>query len=291
LGIHSNREEIIPWGKIISILELTGCHVDTISSRRFYAGHRKYLNPLGNSGIEPPTEFQSRRHVRNKKHINSAEFSEHLHHLHHLPHLQDYPHSVPGGSVLHRNHSMDFDAHSRSKHHDEDVRKFKRAIGLVKQAVSLERYNAVHPEEWVEEVTVGVRIWTNKVTGEVCTECPWRDQLIIDKMFRKNSFITTTVKADSSPTDPSTVGSSPLGNNSKGNQRILGATRIAALTQKESASVLPVKPQTAPAKYTIRGGSEFSNPEDLGTGSLVYDNTEVLELFQVLEGKKKNCRK
>jgi hypothetical protein len=110
-------------------------------------------------------------------------------------------------------------------------------------------------------------------------------------MFRKNSFINTTVKVDSGPTEPSSVGSSPLEKNSKGGQRILGATRIAALTKKESVPGIPPKPQTAPAKYTIRGGPEFSNPEDLGTGSLVYDNTEVLELFQVLEGKKKNSRK
>lgn len=90
----------------------------------------------------------------------------------------------------------------------------------VNNTLIIENYSSLAREDWKERTQAGVKIWINRSTGEVSTECPWLPSARIYKNRKR------------------------------------ATDRFARYHAEE------------------------------GTGSLVYDNTEMKELFDILD----NCK-
>lgn len=114
----------------------------------------------GKSPIDPPTEFLSKRQSRQLRLLKEQA-------------ARDTSQDEKKGFV------MNFQKkHEEEPHH----KKFKKVANLVKKAhIASEHTIVIHREEWEEKREAGVRIWVNKVTGDVCDECPWKDPDLASK--------------------------------------------------------------------------------------------------------------
>jgi hypothetical protein len=115
----------------------------------FYGAHRRYLNNEGVSVIEPPNGFKSKRQLKQLKLSRERES---------------------------RGEGVSFQMNFQKRQDEEgehNVKKFKKVANIVRNTITLDHITNIQKDDWSEELRAGVKIWINRQTGEVTSECPW----------------------------------------------------------------------------------------------------------------------
>jgi hypothetical protein len=142
--------------------------------------------------------------------------------------------------------------------------KFKKAAHIVQDMIMLEHFSSNLETDWILRKEAGVVIWINKNTGEVSSVRPWEDAA-----QAKERRMTVAAAA-----------AAAKGRNAASKHGV-NSTLIA------SESV----PSAASSVAEDRSGSHKNIPQDaiddeLGTGSLVYDKSELDNFFALLDEMK-----
>lgn len=68
----------------------------------------------------------------------------------------------------------------------ENAKKFRKVANIVRNTITLDHFSSVQKDDWNEQLRAGVKMWVNKHTGEVATECPWQNvpQTPLQRMIR-----------------------------------------------------------------------------------------------------------
>lgn len=217
------------------------------SDGMFYGGHRKFLNGRGTSILEPPNEFKSRRAYRNMKRIEN---------------------NVSTDSVV--NFHINFQKkHEPVEEQVDHVKKFKKLANAVKQTVILEHFSSISRLDWIEDIQAGCHIWINKNTGEVVNVCPWA--------VHDESGLNTP--------DGETVNDSLTANSSVHTHHLphFHGSSVNSKSTLQSAGSASLNSKS----YHNHFLDERDDSVEYGTGSLVYDSSELETLFAMLD----NCSK
>jgi hypothetical protein len=265
-----------------------------------YSSRRKFLASAGKSMLEPPVQFKTRRQAR-RTYLQNKDNDEEAHFLHaggqapfssFINQLQKQQQaqkkkemfqnilSPPTKKTIEGSFSEGLAGriiagggvsglgNAGHPHHQKMRRAGKSALGVV----VLENFHFDgNYESWREEVCAGVRFWVNKSTGEVTTDCPW--------LQKKKSLIQI----------------------SNSRKRLIGTPLTPKqLTREEgnrynkgrSGRVWENNDSPDSSSASVRGDFESYHDNDMdggafspGTGSLVYDRSEVDELFKLLDSQ------
>jgi hypothetical protein len=132
------------------------------SSGDFYRLKRSYLKSRGDT-IEPPDQFKTKRQMRMKKKkeelvLNGIESSAFINVL-----KKDH-------DEVARNPYVEKKLKTKSNNTKNVSSKKKEKVLL------LAEYTSMRPEDWVEEIQAGCRLWVNPNTGEVANVCPFNKE-------------------------------------------------------------------------------------------------------------------
>lgn len=204
-----------------------------------YSSRRKFLANAGKSCLEAPEEFltkrQAHRHHLQKKETKAVPAPRGIFDI---PSQHNKEH--PNKSNHHMGNPQPTNQHSISKTIDdradpknsESPTKFKKVAKFVMEAVILDHHmDEAAKALWSEEIVAGVRVWTNKTTGEVLSDPPW---------LAKKALV----------------------------QRSPSRRRVVRVIVPEDRA-------------------EPKHESEYGTGSLVYDNQDLEDLFGMLDKVKK----
>ena len=195
--------------------------------------------------------------------------------------------------------------------------RFKKAAHAIQDIITFEHFSSNHEIDWVQCKEAGVVFWTNKNTGEVSTVCPWvsgkdgRSCSTSEAVRRTN--VTAGYHPERTGEETRRISISAGGNrtsdryeadslrrsrirtDSGGSPRsIPGSTTTTASRSQTSRKVNLAKEATT--NTISKRLSHSQNPDamkrttttteeevELGTGSLVYDGTEIDKLFALLD--------
>ncbi len=205
--------------------------------RLFYGGHRRYLNPEEVSPIEPPLQFKSKRQLkqlRQSGQFSSSNFEE------------------ANKISFHVNFQKKQSENPEEADNPVNLKKFRKVATMVRNTITLDHFSSVQKEDWIEESQAGCKMWVNKQTGEVATECPWKDHLA-----------SSTIAAI---TKESTI------------QKLLKA--------KNKHKAVHPAPGTQSSRKKNSSLDDMVFAGDEGTGALVYNGTEIEDLFKILDSSK-----
>jgi hypothetical protein len=186
-----------------------------------YSSRRKFLAPAGKSSLEPPDEFITKRQAH-RQHLQKVENK-----------VVPAPKGIFGNMSLHNKenpktssissypsqHSSNQSA--TSKHIDdkadskngESTTKFKKVAHMVMDAALLDHHmDDAAKAMWSEEIVAGVRVWTNKTTGEVLSDPPWlaKKTLVQRSPSRKRVFRVIVPEDRAEPKRESEFGTGSL---------------------------------------------------------------------------------
>lgn len=214
-----------------------------------YQGRRRFLVPKGKNALEPPLEFKTKRQSR-RSNAAAAISSDKLQPLEVAPQLVNVIMNTKNSFLSLRNGEF----------------KAKRNVksGALKPIV-INHFSSVDSKDWEEQYQAGCHLYVNKNTGEVSAECPW-----------KATFHQTVKSQKNAPSSPSP------------NKVVL-------------APITPIRSSTkvfSPSNTLLGSGSSvgsissgmyrvYDDAEDLGTGSLVYDRSELDDMLNLLDSTAK----
>lgn len=142
------------------------------------------------------------------------------------------------------------------------IRRFKKGAQLVqKMNYTIEHFTSTNPADWIMKREAGVLLYINKNTGEVSTECPWAGDTT--KPHVKFDMRASTGGNTSTTNNNNHKNTSSMKGN-KNNNNIRGDNEQRKVTEEEEEV-----------------------PEELGTGSLVYDHSDLEGLWEYLDSNGK----
>jgi hypothetical protein len=266
--ILSNEETILQGKRVRSFCFLLHSYRFLVF-RKFYACHRKFLNPEGS--FAAPVEFKSKkefRYMRESSRQSSRDSENDNNSNDKLSKLVKF-----------------------QQHHLHDPHRFRHAATVVKNVINFENImgGGNNPNNnvrgaWVEEFKAGITYWVNKETGDVSTECPYADP--IDKAVKR---FMVHHKIPSYASDTSVVNSSASSYAASSFGGHSTSTSSSSSSAPSSSSHQHQQQLHPPPRYHINPAYLMVG-EEVGTGSLVYDDKEVHELFDLLDEGEKNLR-
>jgi hypothetical protein len=210
----------------------------------FYRNHMKYLRDTDlESTYMPPDEFKTRRQFK------------------HAP--KPSKEAKPKSDGQHN-----FNIKFQKKENDEfhGVHRFKKAAHMIQDVIMLEHFSSNHEKDWILQKEAGVVFWLNKNTGEVSTVRPW-------------------VHGDRN------ISSAPAARD-----RGESVRKMSSIEQRRASTAvkgpradmaLPTVLSEKVQYFDEDDGSlvpQEDEPEvEIGTGALVYDGTEMDNLFALLD--------
>jgi hypothetical protein len=274
--ILSNEETILPGKRVIVCfllhclslsgpLSLLSFHPFALAVfRKFYACHRKFLNPEGS--FAAPVEFKSKKEFRYIR-ASSRQSSR---------------------DSVNDNNSND-KLSKLVKFQQHDPHRFRHAATVVKNVINFENImgggnnsNNNVRGAWVEEFKAGITYWVNKETGDVSTECPYADP--IDKAVKRFMVHHKMPSYASETSSASSYAASSLGGHST------STSSSSSSSNAPSSSSHQLQQQLHPPPRYHINPAYLMVGEEVGTGSLVYDDKEVHELFDLLDEGEKSLR-
>jgi hypothetical protein len=240
--------------------------------RMFYRGHMKYLREADeNSSFMPPDEFKTRRQKHNLRQTQDTNTDD-------------------------TNKQLNFNIKFQKKEvEDHDgVRRFKKAAHIIENVIRLEHFSSNHEKDWVLRKEAGVVFWLNTSTGEVSTIRPW-------ETTKDGRRASRTAPAGGTRSSIIREGNSPMAASNKSLQANAGTPRAAQLAARKasmegrlppihqalSGSVKPSSLWDDQSQGSLANNSEDPSADvELGTGCLVYDSSEVENLFAMLDAGK-----
>jgi hypothetical protein len=255
-----------------------------------YQGRRRFLVPKGKNALEPPVEFKTRRQSVRSTQIarSNAEKHQPMQGLDIAP-----PHLA--NVILNTKNSF------LGLRNNGDFKSKRNVKGGTLKPLVIQHYSSTDSKDWDEEYQAGCHLYVNKNTGEVSVECPWRGNIhttIKSKKIQIQHTMSNDPMDFGSPSDKNRRPTlTPLTPTAK--------TPLAPIYQtpnKLPALGSPASPGTA---IFGSGGSivslgslgissgryqVYDEEEDLGTGSLVYDRSELDDMLTLLDSNKKEKR-
>lgn len=233
-----------------------------------YTCRRKFLVSAGKNCFEPPRELKTRQQVR-REHLQHSDPESPFFDERTAVHINAtatpdaknrrikknmmlksiFANSPQQQQIQPNSSSVNFTGDDRLN----GVKLRKAAEYVVNKITSVDQgvhhLSEFNRDDWEEEFRAGVHYWVNKMTGEVSSECPWksveRQKVILNNAFNlKKVRVLKDLKSSKASASPMNRVNKKLG-------------------WDESFP------------YLVNG--------DEGTGSLVYDNKEIIELFSFLD--------
>jgi hypothetical protein len=213
-----------------------------------YQARRRFLVPKGENALEPPHLFKTRKQSRRSPKYGHEKLSPIK--ILSLAEAQTALNVVQ----LVNNTKNSFLAINKTR----KMNKPKTLKPLI-----IQHYSSVRRVDWVEVSQAGCRMYVNKSTGEVSVECPWKVSPVShgrmsDAEGRKGpGLLMITSSLLRATLLPPIDGSSPVDSQ----QTPTPSTQTTPLRTPEDKDWVPL------------------HPDELGTGSLVYDSELDALLF------------
>lgn len=221
----------------------------------------KYLRDASdNSLFLPPDEFRTRRQIANLRKTQHKSTDQ--------------------------QQQLNFIKFQKKESEDqpEGLRRFKKAAHVVEDIIRLEHFSSTHEKDWVLRKEAGVSFWVNKNTGEVSTIKPWESH----QEYQENRRGATAPGGPRSSVPR--LDTEPAAQTNATNDRTAGTTaslrKASSLESVGSGARAHARHQRAWDEESHGSAGSHENPE-LGTGCLVYDSSEVENLFAMLDAVRK----
>lgn len=200
-----------------------------------YGSRRKYLtiNP-----VRPPDHVLNKEQARKDIHHKTLdEFKQKMNTMYLKTNLNP---EEEGGST-----------HAAAKPIKSSISARIKTLPPPREMIVIEKYSTTDKRKWIETLEAGVKIYTNKETGEVFEECPWQVAALAQAHDHKSNSANAFMNGR-------------------------GLARPASRAKKAAAmNVLEQVPVNT-----------HEDPKELGTGCLIYDGFELEELFKALDQAK-----
>lgn len=225
-----------------------------------YQGRRKFLKPAGNV-LEPPQEFKTKRQSRRGKSNAQAEK------LAPLAGNEIAPQHLANVIMNTKNSFLNLRGNGDFKN------KGKGKSGKLKPLV-IQHYSSIDSKDWEEQYQAGCHLYVNKNTGEVSEECPWRRD-ISQVLSSKKPPMSPLKEAPTPITSPSKIMLTPLQN-----RQVNSTANLFSTVGASGGSGIST------GSYRM-----YDDADELGTGSLVYDRSELDNMFNLLDSAQKTPQK
>lgn len=286
---------------------ITLCTAASNLYRMFYRGHMKYLREHESAPAEtaptllPPDEFKTRRQLRHIKKTG--------------------PSGDPAKNFLIKFQKKDDEGHHG---HGHGAARFKKSAHIIQDHIMLEHFSSNHEKDWTQTVEAGVLIWVNKGTGEVSTIRPWGDSTpkfssaaqisrLHPQLEKSNDILRRIAMLKDQDSDHKASPRAPGQHSTAKSPRSALNTARPSTTPSPRAYTRPSEAKGEPFRHEAEAktdhhhhapegkngpldenasydddlhDAEDVDPHELGTGSLVYDRSEVDNFFALLDGMK-----
>ena len=237
-----------------------------------YQGRRKFLVSKEKNVLEPPPEFKTRK--QSMRSTQKAKLNTEI--LPPIIGIEAPPQLVnviinTKNSFLNLRNNSDF--------------KSKRNIktGTTKPMI-IQHYSSVDRRDWEEQIQAGCHIYVNKNTGEVSVECPWHGSYAptpksVKLQSRSDTLPVSTPPLYNSPNKG--IKLDPLPNSSYNSPEPNTSSSIHQQQQQQwsGGSVTSLNSLgISSGRYHV-----YDDKDDLGTGSLVYDRSELDDMLSLLD--------
>lgn len=152
----------------------------------------------------------------------------------------------------------------------------------------IQHYSSIDSKDWEEQTQAGCHLYVNKNTGEVSELCPWRkDMGTVSLMLssRKASPMANLTPNYQTPTQsPSrNIMLTPL----PPLLESIGSTNLfnTMASGNSIGSMGSIGSGISTGTYRV-----YDDADNLGTGSLVYDRSELDDMLNVLDSAKKRLQ-
>lgn len=175
-----------------------------------------------------------------------------------------------------------------SEEQPEGIRRFKKAAHVVEDMIRLEHFSSTHEKDWVLRKEAGVSFWVNKNTGEVSTIRPWESHVESRRGATAPGGPRSSVpRLDAEPTTSANTTSTKSLPNATNNHTVGAASSRKASSMESTGGAAHHHSAWDEESHNSRGSAASSELPELGTGCLVYDSSEVENLFAMLDADKK----
>lgn len=229
-----------------------------------YQGRRKFLKPAGNV-LEPPQEFKTKRQSRRGKSNTSTEK---------LPPLagnEIAPQHLTNVIMNTKNSFLNLRSSGDYKN------KGKGKSGKLKPLV-IQHYSSIDSKDWEEQYQAGCHLFVNKNTGEVSEECPYR---------RDIAQVVTLKKPPMSPLKEASANPTPINSPT----RNIMLTPLQHRQVNSAANLFGTVGASGGSGISTGSYRMYDDTDELGTGSLVYDRSELDDMLSLLDSAQKTPHK
>lgn len=248
-----------------------------------YNSRRKFLASAGKNCLEPPQQFQTKRHARRKylKHLEDLQTIEESTSLSSFSYFET--NSVKQKRQINSNVLQNIFSQPPKHVQTETIEQPKRlktkktTTKNGKLIIVDEVLENIKKEDWKEEFSAGVHYWVNTTTSDILTYCPWLQPLQSVSApggQRSSSMLPRTVRFE----EPSLSAASiplqtfPSTASTKSAVKTMGTLKLMEKKKKVEEKSREAVEEEIEEKI-----------EEEGTGALVYDRQEVVELFSLLD--------
>lgn len=136
----------------------------------FYEGRRSFLDgenatSTGGNKLEPPMDYKNKRQMKKTAELNSLTKG--------VGKNDEQFNLVFGKKESNETIADTLVNSSKQSRIKFQLDNSKKKDRKQPHFIILEKYSSTNKEDWVEQRQAGCRIWVNKSTGEVSSECPW----------------------------------------------------------------------------------------------------------------------
>lgn len=244
-----------------------------------YQGRRKFLKPAGNV-LEPPQDFKTKRQSR-RSHTKPV-FISPAEKLAPLPGVEIAPQHLSAVIMNTKNSFLNLRSNGDAKG------KRTNKSGKLKPMV-IQHYSSIDSKDWEEQYQAGCHLYVNKNTGEVSELCPWRRDLgTVSQML-------TSLKSGSPMANPTPNHQTPTHSPARNIMltplppllETMGSTNLfnTMASGNSIGSMGSIGSGISTGTYRV-----YDDADNLGTGSLVYDRSELDDMLHVLDSAKKRLQ-
>jgi hypothetical protein len=260
--------------------DLFSQHEEDYQAGILYQGRRKFLVGTGENALEPPHDFKTKRQSRKTKFGNREKLAP----INGLAQITEQQMAIQLAQVVSNSKQSFLNLRFQTENR---TRKMKTTA--LKPLV-INHFSSVLRVDWQEVYQAGCHMYVNKGTGEVSVECPWKSHITPKK---KNSLFTPTSMLRATFVSPiSTDIEDPQSRRSAARSALSmsGSTPLSQtpMSQPMSQTSMSTSLRTPPTRTDTEDSIPF-DPDDLGTGSLVYsayDRTELDDMLFLLDNAK-----
>mmetsp|Transcript_12056 Transcript_12056/g.19947 ORF Transcript_12056/g.19947 Transcript_12056/m.19947 type:complete len:294 (-) Transcript_12056:156-1037(-) len=276
-----------------------------------YSGRRKYLVGHGQNSLEPPSDFKTKRQSRRTA-ANNHKVADKVrlkplatNNLAIQKQQQQQQQQVSAIEANFANHLANVIQNTKnsflSLRSSDSMARVRKNRNKPLKPLIINHYSSTAKKDWEEVSEAGVHMYVNKNTSEVSVECPWRADPS-SRPHRVRGSAGGQVRTESPPSSrPGSRVNDKEGSStntpSRENHFLLasGSGRSSGGGVKDETTASHEQQQRSRTSSISRWDSEHANadigelfidPDDVGTGSLVYNRSDIDDLMKILDTSK-----